>query len=113
MMKIALFIIYIICSVAGVIFMKYGGTSNVTSYFVMGIKLNVFSLAGIFLYGIGFLLWMYLVQKFDLSKIVPFVMAIYNTMIVLLSVLIFGEKLSFINCIGIAAIIIGVVIINL
>lgn len=93
--------------------MKYGGTSNVTSYFVMGIKLNVFSLAGIFLYGIGFLLWMYLVQKFDLSKIVPFVMAIYNTMIVLLSVLIFGEKLSFINCIGIAAIIIGVVIINL
>lgn len=35
--------------------MKYGGIAeNTTSFFIAGIKLNVFTLTGIFLYGVGF-----------------------------------------------------------
>ena len=113
-MKNILFIIYIICSVSGVLFMKYGGIAeNTTSFFIAGIKLNVFTLTGIFLYGVGFFLWMFLVQKFELTKLLPFVMATFNTMTILFSVLIFGERLTFIKCIGVGLIIIGVIIVNI
>ena len=78
-MKNILFIIYIICSVSGVLFMKYGGIAeNTTSFFIAGIKLNVFTLTGIFLYGVGFFLWMFLVQKFELYNLLPFFIATIN-----------------------------------
>lgn len=113
-MKIILFAAYLFCCVLGVILMKYGGMRiDISSISIIGIKINIYTLIGILLYGLGFIIWIYLVQKFDLTKLLPFVMAIYNAMTILLSVILLGEKISLMNCVGIGIIITGVVVTNL
>ncbi len=62
---------------------------------------------GFILYGISAFLWVYALKFLPLSKVYPFTFLTF-ALVLLFSYLLFGDKLSFINIIGIFLIVLGV-----
>ena len=62
---------------------------------------------GFILYGFSAFLWIYALKYLPLSRVYPFTFLTF-VLVLVLSYLIFGERLSPINFVGIALIVIGV-----
>ncbi len=63
--------------------------------------------AGFLLYGFSAFLWIYSLKFLPLSKVYPFTFLTF-ALVLVLSYVIFGERLSPINFVGIALIVVGV-----
>ncbi len=71
-------------------------------------NLKSFSLyAGFILYGISSLFWVYSLKFLPLSKVYPFTFLTY-ALVLIFSYLIFNERLSLINFLGVLLIVVGV-----
>lgn len=79
------------------------------------IHLNVTPLTvlGIFLYGSSFMLYMYLISKFDLGYIIPITTAFVYIIIFTASFFIFKETFTIFKVLGIFLIMIGIFFLNL
>lgn len=112
---IILLVIHLLCSVTGLTLVKMG--ANTTSFGstngLMDIKVHYLTIVGLSLYIISFIMWMVLLNYFDLSYISPIIMGLSQVLIIISAVLILGEKVSTMQAIGIATIIAGVVMINI
>lgn len=75
-------------------------------------NLNLLSLVGTFMYGISFLIYFYLIAKFDLGYIIPLTTALVYTVIFFASFIIFKESFTAFKIIGIALILIGLYFLN-
>lgn len=107
---------YIFLSVGGLVLFKYGSFKKLDISFlngVLGIDVNIFVIVGILCYMLSFLLYLFLVSKFNLSYIVPITIGLVYILTILSSVLFFKENMHFYHVIGIVLIIIGVFLINL
>jgi len=69
---------------------------------------NVWLIGGLFLLGISFLLWLFVISRIKLSLAYPIVASLNLSLIVLFSWLFFREQLSSIQILGIAIIIFGI-----
>ncbi len=76
-------------------------------------NINPLVILGIFLYGISFLLYIYLISKFDLGYIIPLTTALVYIVIFTASYLIFKEVFTATKILGIALIVTGLVFLNL
>lgn len=74
-----------------------------------GSFLSPFFYAGLSLYGISTLLWVYALKSLPLSKVYPFTFLTFSLVLVF-SHLLFDERLSFVNITGVVLIVIGVVL---
>jgi drug/metabolite transporter (DMT)-like permease len=76
-------------------------------------NINFYSIAGILLYGLSFLTYMYLISKYDLGYIIPLTTALVYILIFTSSYFIFGEVFTLLKVIGIALIVTGLIFLNL
>ena len=76
-------------------------------------NLNIYSVVGIMLYGISFILYIYLISKFDLGYIIPLGTALVYTIIFIASFLIFKEVFTVFKILGIVLILSGLFFINM
>ncbi|MDO8663595.1 MAG: SMR family transporter [Candidatus Wildermuthbacteria bacterium] len=69
---------------------------------------NLWLLAGLFLFGVSFLLWIFIISKLKLNIAYPISTSLSFCLITLSSWFLFKEQLSWMQFSGIAAIIIGI-----
>ncbi|OHA00775.1 MAG: hypothetical protein A3H71_01890 [Candidatus Sungbacteria bacterium RIFCSPLOWO2_02_FULL_48_13b] len=72
---------------------------------------NPLMLAALFLYGLGFLSWVYLLSRNSLSLVYPVVLSLNIILIFMFSRLLFHETVSMLQMAGIAVIIAGIYIV--
>lgn len=106
---------YLLCSVGGLTLVKIGGDVNSfsaqSSFFTLSLSYS--TLIGLILYIFSFLLWMIIIQRFNLSYIQPIATGLSYVLIILVSVLILKESISAIQWVGLIFVLIGVVLMNL
>ena len=115
-MKIMSIIIYLICSVGGLILLKSEansvsiGMQNGVFNLSMGLK----SIMGFILYIFSFLIYtFYIIKQFDLSYIFPIITGITQVLVILAGLFLFKETISIYSIIGIFLIIAGVTFLNI
>lgn len=106
----------VITTVSAQLFLKKGVLSmgnlnfsfpNIFS-FVFRILQNGWLMTGLFLFGISFLIWIFILSKFQLNMAYPVVVSINFCFITVASWFLFKEYLGYFQILGIAAIIFGV-----
>lgn len=114
-MKIVLVLVYLFCSVLGLILMKKGG--NAGSLAVnngnVGLSINLISFVGLIFYIVSFLLYTKVVTSFDLSYIIPIITGVSQILILLASWSFLKETISKQGIIGAIIIIIGILVMNI
>ncbi len=114
MAKIIL-LLYVLTTSLALVFLKMGSNSGALIGFTGGkltFNFQLLSLVGIFLYGTSFLLYTYLIAKFDLGYIIPFATAFVYVAIFIASYFIFHEAFTALKVVGIALILSGIVLLN-
>ena len=109
-------VIYAATSSAGLIFLKMGSEEGPLVSISNGrLHFNPDPLVflGVFLYGLSFIIYTYLVSKNDLGYIVPISTALVYVFIFIGSFIIFKEAFTAIKVAGIALILIGVLLLNI
>lgn len=93
------------------------GTENGLPIAINGAKLqfhlNFFSGIGVLLYGLSFLLYVYLISKFDLGYIIPLTTALVYAVVFIASYFLFKEVFTVAKIIGITLILSGVILLSL
>lgn len=106
---------YVIATALGLIFIKLGSDAGAPISIIehsLKFNLNFYTVAGIILYGISFLLYTYLISKFDLGYIIPLTTALVYSIIFVASYFIFHEAFTVIKIAAISLIILGVILLN-
>lgn len=113
-MSIVIFVIYLIASVSGMLLVKIGAeaTNLGVNQGVIGLNMPWYSIVGMLLYIISFLLWMVLLNSHNLSYIYPISMGLSQALILIVAVLVLKEEIAPVQWIGIVVVLIGVVLIN-
>ncbi|HEY1085850.1 MAG TPA: hypothetical protein VGE34_03955 [Candidatus Saccharimonadales bacterium] len=109
-------VIYALTSAAGLVLLKLAGQTGAPISFIDGklhLNFGIYAILGIFLYGVSFLLYTYLIAKNDLSYIIPVSTALVYIGIFLASFFLFKEALTAAKIVGILLILGGVVLLNL
>lgn len=107
---------YVLSTASGLVLLKLGTTTGLPISFIensIKFNLNPFAISGLFLYGLSFLLYIYLLSKFDLGFVIPLTTALVYVLIFIASFIIFKESFTMLKIIAIALILSGVVILNL
>lgn len=116
MFKIVIVICALCANVVAQLFLRKG---------MMNIEINSLSLSkllevlsslyvwmGLFFYGISFVLYLYILTKFEVSYIYPIIMSIGFVLLLIFSVLLFGEAFTLKKVLGILIIAAGIIIIT-
>lgn len=117
MNKYVIFLIIVTASILGTIgnaLLKLAASININSISILNIK-NELVIKKFFLYGLsitfyagGFVVWGYLLSKFELNKAYPIYTAITFILIVLSSIMLFNEKVTINMILGYIFILIGI-----
>lgn len=108
--------LYVLATSMGLIVLKLGTESGTPFSFSnnrLHVNLNWQSVTGIALYGLSFLLYIYLISKNDLGYIIPLTTAFVYIVIFIASAVIFKEVFTITKIIGITLIVIGLIFLNL
>lgn len=110
------FLFYILMSAMGMVLMKLG-TGNTPlelslSNGGISFKIGVLSFIGLMCYVFSFLLYMYLISKNKISVLIPLTSAIVTLLMVIAAVVIFKEKITLWQIVGIAFVLVGVFLTN-
>ncbi|MBU2578427.1 hypothetical protein KKA69_06440 [Patescibacteria group bacterium] len=106
---------YLILTVLGLIFMKIGGNAfllNIANH-KFNLEIGWWSLLGMIFYMISFLLWVIILPRFNLSYIMPIAIGIVQVLTLAAALLIFHEKITVFNLLGVGLVVAGVVIMNI
>lgn len=76
-------------------------------------NINVYIIAGIFLYGLSFITYIYLISKNDLGYIIPLAAAFVYIIIFVASYFVFHEVFTVAKIIGICLILAGLIFLNM
>jgi drug/metabolite transporter (DMT)-like permease len=103
-------IFYVCCSVAGLMLIKTAGTSG---FLLAGIRVNWKIVLGLLIYFAGFCTYLFLIQNYQLSYVFPFVIGLNYVFVVLAAAFLLKEQIGAYQWVGIAAILAGIVLMNL
>ncbi len=108
-------LLYVLSTSVALVVLKLGSKLGAPVELVSG-KLNFnitpYTISGILLYGVSFLLYMYLISKYELGYIIPLATAMVYMVIFTASFFIFNEKFTAMKVAGIILIVIGLGILN-
>ncbi len=110
-MNVVFIVLYVIFAVSGSTLLKYGGLEKIKTLFtVPGVNMSVswVTLIGFICYGISFLLYTILLNKFDLSFISPLTVALVYILLMITAFVIFKEPITTTKIIGCSLILIGI-----
>ena len=108
--------LYAISTSLALVFLKLGSEAGpLISYADSRLQINptLFSVLGVVLYGVSFLIYTLLVAKFNLGYIVPIATAVVYVLVFVASFIIFKESFTPIKICGIALILGGIVLLNI
>ena len=113
-MDILFIVLYVFFAVGGSTLIKWGGITKIGAALTIpfvNITVSLISLLGVLFYGLSFLLYIILLNRFDLSFISPVTVGIVYVLLMVTAFIIFGEQFTPIKIIGCALILIGVLMI--
>jgi drug/metabolite transporter (DMT)-like permease len=108
--------LYVLATSLGLIVLKYGTKSGLPVSYLnhrLQFNINAYTVAGLFLYGVSFLLYIYLISKNDLGYIIPLAAAFVYILIFAGSFIVFKESFTVAKVIGIGMIVGGLIFLNL
>lgn len=114
-MQILLVAIYLIFTLSGLILYKLGANQEFIFSITNGIfniKISIISFIGILCYLCSFMLYLFILPKFNLSYIMPIMSAISYVGIFVMSILVLKESVTIYGIIGSAIILIGILVMN-
>lgn len=115
MFKPLLILAYVAATSLGLILLKLSTTNGLPIAYIndkLVFNFNILSILGILLYGTSFLLYFYLISKFDLGYIIPLTTALVYVVIFLASFVIFKEAFTGFKILGIGLILVGLFFLN-
>ncbi len=115
-MKIVSIIIYLLCSVGGLILVKSeaNATTLAMQNGVFNVSMGVKAIIGFILYIGSFLIYtFYIIKQFDLSYIFPIITGITQILVILASVFVLKESINIYGIVGIFTIIVGITLLNI
>jgi drug/metabolite transporter (DMT)-like permease len=115
-MSLLFLIVYVLSTSSGLVLLKLGSSNGAPISIIensLKFNLNPSIIAGVLLYGLSFLLYIYLISKFDLGFIIPVTTALVYVLIFVASFLIFHEAFTIMKITAISLIIFGVILLNL
>jgi drug/metabolite transporter (DMT)-like permease len=107
--------LYVLTTSLALVILKLGSRGGAPVHILNGrphINFTLYTAAGIILYGISFLLYMYLIAQYDLGYIIPLATAFVYILIFAASFFIFNEVFTAIKVIGITLIVVGLIFLN-
>lgn len=108
--------LYVLATSSALILLKLGSTTGAPLSIASGkllLNINFAVTSGIVLYGISFILYIYLISKYDLGYIIPLGTALVYTIIFVASFLIFKETFTLMKVTAIVLIIGGLILLNI
>jgi drug/metabolite transporter (DMT)-like permease len=108
--------LYVLVTASALVVLKLGAKAGAPAEFIDGrlhFNLNPYVFAGIALYGTSFLLYIYLISKYDLGYIIPLTTGLVYALIFIASFVIFNEVFTVFKIVGIALIVLGLLLLNL
>lgn len=113
-MKIIMILVYLVCTILGLTFMKLGGntgTLNIKSNELL-LSMNIISFIGFVCYIFSFFIFTRIVTKFELSYIMPILTGIVQVITLIVAGIVFKEKFTIQSIIGASMVIVGIVVMN-
>lgn len=107
--------IYILATSLALVLLKLGTKNGAPLQIVEGkpqLEITALSIMGILLYGFSFMLYMYLISKYDLGYIIPLTTALVYVLIFTASYFIFHETFTALKVAGIVLIVAGLALLN-
>ncbi|CAI3633343.1 putative Multidrug transporter EmrE [Clostridium neonatale] len=113
-MRVFLIIIYSLLSAMGMILIRIGSLNSefILSQGNLNFTINLNLIIGFIVYMVTFIIWLIIMQKFNLSYISPIAYGIAFVMICFISYFLLGESISMVQYLGVTLIIIGVIIMS-
>ena len=109
-------LLYLVFSIGGLILFKLGCQKEFivsVNSSIFNLKISLLSILGLVSYICSFLLYMFLISKFDMTYIVPLSTALTQIITFIFAVLLFKEVITVNKVIGTIFILIGVVLISI
>ncbi|MDD2414700.1 MAG: hypothetical protein PHI94_05960 [Eubacteriaceae bacterium] len=108
-------IIYLFCTVGGLTLVKVGADANkfLASGSFFNLQLSYTTVLGLVLYIVSFVMWIVIVQRFNLSFIQPLTTGLSYILIIAASVFILKENITPFQWAGLGFILVGVVLMNI
>lgn len=113
---IVLIAMYILLSVGGLVVFKLGSSKELSFGLTNGslhLHLNLLVILGLLMYVVSFLLYMFIVSKFDLSYIVPICTGFVYILTFIAAKFVFDEQITSFHYVGALLILCGVLLINI
>lgn len=113
-MNVVFIVLYVIFAVVGSTLLKYGGLEQVKSLFTIpfvNMSVSWITLVGFICYGISFLLYTVLLNKFALSFISPLTVSLVYILLMITAFVIFKEPITVQKIIGSSLILCGILMI--
>ncbi len=107
---------YVLATSIALILLKLGSKDTSPISLVdskISLNFNYYIISAIFLYGLSFLTYTYLIARYDLGYIIPVVTALVYVIIFLASFFLFKETFTPLKITGIALIMLGIIMLNL
>lgn len=108
--------LFVLLTSSALIVLKLGMNAGAPVEFADGrahFNITQYTVLGVLLYGCSFLVYMYLLSKYDLGYIIPLTTALVYVIIFTASFIIFKEVFTALKIIGISLIVIGLIFLNL
>lgn len=108
--------LFVLATSSALVLMKLGSKTSAPFQLADGrphFNLNFYVVSGILLYGTSFVIYTYLISKYDLGYIIPLTTALVYIIIFTASYFIFKEAFTATKILGIALIVTGLVFLNL
>jgi small multidrug resistance pump len=105
---------YVMMSVGGQVLFKLGAQRDfgiVVSLNSVKMEFSWISLIGGVCYVCSFLLYLFLISRYDLNRIIPVLIGLTYTLTLGASIFVFRETFTFVHCIGIVLIFVGVLLV--
>lgn len=102
-------IVYIVCSVAGLMLIKTAGREGLT---LLGLHLNGRTIVGLLIYVVGFCFYFFLLQNNNVSIVFPLVVGLNYVAVILSAALLLRESITPMQWAGIVAVLLGIVLMN-
>jgi drug/metabolite transporter (DMT)-like permease len=111
-MNYLLIVFYVLFAVSGSTLIKLGGILDIKKVAIPFIEINIswITFLGFVFYGLSFITYTILLNKFELSFISPLTVAFVYILLMITSFLIFKEPITFQKIAGSALILLGVIL---
>jgi drug/metabolite transporter (DMT)-like permease len=108
--------LYVLATTSALVVLKYGTKAGAIVHKVDGklqLNFNIYVFLGLTLYGISFILYTFLISKYDLGYIIPLATAFVYISIVIASYFVFHEAFTTFKIIGLILILSGLTLLNI